>query len=251
MKELKNDVFNNYSLYYDELNGVKDYAKEVAYLVTKLEQFNCRTQKLLELGSGTGKHAIELIKKGFHVDAIELSQDMIDVGLVSKKYRPHQGDIKTFKLDHKYDLAISLYHVVSYLTTDSDVTKALRNVRNHLSSGGLFLFDVWHTAGVYSQRPSMRIRTASIKEGKCIRVANSFVDLKNNTVKVVYDFDILERDGVYKCFSEEHIMRHFSFSEIQRFATKSNFEVIHSEDFLTETPLSLDTWGAFFILKAI
>lgn len=247
----KSIVFDNYSAYYDLINCGKDYTVEVEYILNKINEYNNSDLRILEIGSGTGGHASELIARGFMVDAIELSSQMLNVGLKSVHYNSSQGDIRNFKLPTRYKNAISIYHVLSYLRTDLDVIEALRNVRSHLVDGGLFLFDVWHTAGVYSLKPSRRIATASNISGKCIRIANPIVDIRTNTVRVEYEFDIIQRSGDHKQFNEVHIMRHFSYLEIERFANLSDFEIVGTEEFLSGKPLDMDVWGSFFILRAV
>jgi len=46
-------------------------------------------------------------------------------------------------------------------------------------------------------------------------------------------------------------MRHFSIPEIDLIARLTGFEMIHTEEFLTEKPASEETWGVCFVLKKV
>ena len=59
-----------------------------------------------------------------------------------------KGDIKTY-LEKKFNAVISIFHVVSYQTSNNDVFDLLNNASRHLNKGGLFLFDVWYIQWYY------------------------------------------------------------------------------------------------------
>ena len=46
-------------------------------------------------------------------------------------------------------------------------------------------------------------------------------------------------------------MRHFTQNEIELFAKFCGFEVVLCEEFLSKKPLSINSWGALFVLKKI
>jgi ubiquinone/menaquinone biosynthesis C-methylase UbiE len=51
-------VFADYAHYYDLLYRDKDYAAEAEYVVGLIRKFHPSARSILELGSGTGIHAI-------------------------------------------------------------------------------------------------------------------------------------------------------------------------------------------------
>ena len=64
-------VFSDYAQYYDLINQQKDYKQEVDYIISILNKFGPNAKHLLELGCGTGLHAINLAEKGYHVRSEE------------------------------------------------------------------------------------------------------------------------------------------------------------------------------------
>ena len=66
-----------YSQYYDLLYSDKRYDREADYIAGLLQSYHPRAREILELGCGTGRHANELVKKGFRLHCIDSSEDMI------------------------------------------------------------------------------------------------------------------------------------------------------------------------------
>ena len=67
---MNENVFNDYSDFYDIFYKDKDYAGEVNYLSNLLKKYNPNNYKLLEFGSGTGKHT-QIFNIGYTVHGIE------------------------------------------------------------------------------------------------------------------------------------------------------------------------------------
>src|SRR5437763_4854364 len=79
------------------------------------------------------------------------------------------GDIRTLDLGRNFDAVISLFHVMSYQTTDADLLAALTTARRHLQSGGLFLFDFWHGPAVLFEEPSRREKRIEDERFRAVR----------------------------------------------------------------------------------
>jgi predicted TPR repeat methyltransferase len=153
--------FNAYSKYYDLLYQDKNYEAECNYINSLIQTFNPNTKTLLELGCGSGSHAHFLSKHNINITGIERSSDMVNIALQKniQGFTPIVGDISNFSLDQKFDTAISLFHVISYLTNNNDLIKCFINTHKHLSQNGIFIFDVWYSPAVYMQKPETRIKT--------------------------------------------------------------------------------------------
>ena len=54
------ELFQGYSQYYDLLYRDKDYEREAAYIDALLRRHGVLGKNILELGSGTGRHARRL-----------------------------------------------------------------------------------------------------------------------------------------------------------------------------------------------
>lgn len=247
--------FNLYSQYYDLLYKDKPYKEEAAYVFKTLTAENASPIKnVLELGCGSGNHAHWLTQMGWNITGIEKSEEMVTLAKSKKidNFLPIHGDITNITIDKQYDAAISLFHVISYLNSNDEINNCFSSVNRHLSIGGLFLFDVWFTPGVYSQKPETRIKRMENDKVQIIRLAESDIHYDTNVVDVHYEIIARNKENnEWSSFTETHCMRHFSIPEIKILAAFHGFDIVQMEEFITHNKPSDNTWAVCFILKKI
>lgn len=246
--------FKFYSQYYDLLYKDKDYKAEANYIVSLINKYNSKATKIIELGCGTGNHAAILCKQGYEVVGLERSPEMVEIAKQKNitNFNPQVADITSFQLDKKFDVAISLFHVISYLTDNNDLISCFKNVHAHLNSDGIFIFDVWYTPAVYTQKPETRIKRLTNSQTSITRIAESNIHYNNNVIDVNYEVMIKDKkSNISTSIFEKHPMRHFSIPEIELLATHTGFELVHTEEFLTANEPSENTWGVCFVLQKI
>ena len=142
-----------------------------------------------------------------------------------------------------------MFHVFSYLTTNTDVESALESVYNNLS-GGLFVFDYWFTLGVLSLKPECRYKQIEIDDYIIHRAVTFEHEHYSNIVNIKYDYIVVNKiDNVSSTFNETHKMRYFSIPEIEYFANKIGFHHLESRELITSSPASLDTWAVYSVLQ--
>lgn len=247
------DNFNAYGKYYDLLYKDKDYKAEAAYVLDALQSAAGKPVKqLLELGAGSGSHAVHFCDAGCHVTGIERSVEMVREAQQKKikNFKPLQGDIAAFNLNKKFDAAVSLFHVVSYLTNNNELIRCFSCVAQHLKKGGLFLFDIWYTPAVYTLKPETRIKRLQGEGINITRIAESQMHPNKNMVDVHYEVLVTDsQTGVTTMITETHPMRHFSLPEIELLASFTGFTLLHAEEFLTKKEPGEDTWGVCCMLQ--
>lgn len=244
--------FNTYSKYYDLLYRDKNYREETDYIIRLLHKFQPTANSILELGSGSGAHAEYFCSAGYEVTGVERSQEMIEASRRKHlaAFTPVQADITDFSLDRTFDVAISLFHVISYLTDNSELVRAFELTASHLVAGGLFIFDVWYTPAVLTLRPETRIKRLEDADVHITRLAESTMHVNRNVVDVNYEVQVKRKaTGETDTILETHPMRHFSIPEIELLALHTGFELLQAEEFETAHPLSTSTWGACFVLR--
>lgn len=249
-----NNNFKLYSQYYDLLYQDKDYEKEALYVHDLIQTYVPQAKSILELGSGTGKHAQRFSNLGYSILGIERSAEMVKIAQSNANANTNFliEDISLFKVDERFDVALSLFHVISYLTESNKLISTFENVNRHLKSEGIFIFDVWHSAAVHFQIPEKRVKKLSNSEIEVIRKANPVLDVEVNVVKVIYDIEVKSKlTGEMFKVSETHPMRHFGKPEIELLAYATGFEITCTEEFLNKQQPSQDTWGVCYLLKKI
>lgn len=247
-----NDVFKNYADYYDVLYKDKDYDAEVKYIHNLIKDSHVIGSKIIEFGSGTGIHANQLTKFGYDIEGIELSKDMVSLAKTSHNFNIFEGDMIHYKSKDlgTFDIALSLFHVVSYLTKNKDLERFFKNAYEHLKKDGILIFDVWYTEAVHHTPPEVRIKKMSDSKLEIIRIAEPQIHDLEKVVDV--NFTIFSKyfsSKKWDMTKEKHPMRHFSVSDIQELAKINKFKILKKEEFLTSNPLSQDSWGACFVLQ--
>ena len=246
---MKNSLFNS-GKYYDLFYKDKDYKAEATSVHQKLIENKVTGKRLLELGCGTGKHAKIFSQFGYKILGIEKSLAMINSAQEVENFECIQGDIRNIKLREEFDSVISLFHVMSYQTSNESVVSVLNTAYNSLKKNGLFLFDIWYAPAVIHQKPTIRIRKIKTETNSITRIAEPEFLVNNNQVNVKYIFyDLNLSSNKLKISEETHPMRYFTIPELKYFARNTGFKVLEICDLISGAQPSLETWGICLILR--
>ena len=100
---------------------------------------------VLELASGTGRLAQNIIRLGLDYTGLELSQQFIEVA--KKKFGNNvnfvQGDMRAFDLRKKFDFIFIGFNSFLHNLTIKDAQNCLESVNAHLSDRGYFLLSIF------------------------------------------------------------------------------------------------------------
>jgi SAM-dependent methyltransferase len=253
--------FNSlYADHYDQVYAEKNYVSECDLIEEAVNRFAANPPKtLLDVGCGTGNHAIELAARGYRVTGVDLSQPMLDravlkVNGLDKARRPAFicGDARHFETGQLHDIAIMMFAVVGYLTTNDDLLAALRNIRRHLKSGSLFICDFWYGPSVLSMRPTDRVRELSTPEGRVIRAANTTLDIVHHTADVTFKLWSFKDNQLLSETTETHRMRYFFPQEFALLLSVTGFIPLALSAFPSLCQqLTDNTWNAFSVASAV
>lgn len=248
--------FVKYAQYYNFLYRDKDYVGEVNYVDRLIKRFTSKRNKtLLDIGCGTGNHDILFAKKGYQVVGIDRASEMITIArnitAVGDRVKFYVSNISEFILHRKFDTAISLFHVMSYLTTNELFIKSLRNINKHLKKGSLFVFDFWYGPAVLTQRPVRRIKNITYKHINIKRRAIPKINFNENIVDIEYKITVLNKNsGLSQIIKENHKMRYFFLPELDFILRQAGFKILRSFKWLsTSDPLSPRSWSGVIIAK--
>jgi len=246
-------VFNNYAKYYDLLYQDKDYRKEIDFIDSLIKQhLQKKNLRVLDIGCGTGKHANYLAEKGYQVTGIDFSEEMIRIAKSNKNGNTdfYVADATSFNLNKKFDIVLSLFHVVSYQSSNKDISSMFSNVSKHLNHNGLFIFDFWYGPAVLTEQPSIKIKRFENDEIKVIRIAEPILHNVQNTVDVNYEIIISTKiDKNIEFIKEIHKMRYLFIPEIDNFIENTKMVVQNYGEWLTNLSPSNHTWGVYCIAK--
>lgn len=254
-------AFERYSRYYDLLNAGKDYGAEAAYVLRQLRGANPGLRRILELGSGTARHARLLAAAGLEVCGIERSDSMLAAAAAALAREPAElrqrielarGDARSLRLERRFDAVISLFHVASYQVGNSDLAAMFATARRHLDPGGHFFFDYWHGPGVLTDLPGKRVKQGEDASYAVTRHARPELLPRQNLVKVHYEISGRDKaSGVTERIEETHPMRYLFEPELELLLGTAGFRVLRTLAWLSDQPPDLGTWNACTLAVAL
>lgn len=244
-----------YSGAYDSLYGAKDYARECG-MIESLSGGTPEGRIFLDIGCGTGGHAIQLAARGGRVIGVDRSDEMLRIARrkteaagLAGQVEYLEGDLRALDIGRTVDVALMMFAVLGYQQTDDDVLNALASVARHLEPGGVFIFDIWYGPAVVLDPPGMRQRTVDTPAGQVIRTTESTM-FPGNLCKVGFTLDRYENTRLVETVREDHMMRYFFPEELKRFAAASGFVCERIDDFNTlGSAADSSTWNALALFR--
>lgn len=244
-----------YSQYYDLLYSDKDYSGEVNYIDELIKKNSTNHKTILDMGCGTGKHDKLLCDKGYAVHGIDISSDMLEIANTikvddDKELTFSQSNITELNLDRKFDVVVSLFHVMSYQNSNSDLIKAFEVAKNHLNKDGLFIFDFWYGPAVLTDLPTTRVKRLENDSIKVTRIAEPELHAKENIVDVNYDV-FVERKSNSEIIEnkETHKMRYFFDTELEIICEKCGFSIEKKYEWMSEKTPGFNSWNVVWVIK--
>lgn len=250
-------IFKEYSKYYDLLYQDKDYQKEVSYVDRLIKLYSYGDKKvLLDVGCGTGQHGRWFKSKGYSVVGIDKSAEMIKIakstaGAEKSRLEFYVADSTRFRLSRKFNIAVALFHVMSYQADNDTFLSTLKNVYRLLKNRGLFIFDFWYGPAVLVQRPELKIKKLSDKKNLIKRTAIPRININKNTVDVCYKISIENKVAAFKKkVIEHHIMRYFFLPELYLMLENTGFKPVKCLKWMSlREGVSENSWSGVIVAR--
>lgn len=143
-KQWYEELFENYANQYEQEPFTKGTIGEIDFIEKEI-QFN-KNLKILDIGCGTGRHSIELAKRGYTVKGIDLSQSQIDRAIENAKTANVQidfsiTDARNLSFQKEFDLALMICEGgFPLMETDEMNYAILKSASIALKEHGKFIF---------------------------------------------------------------------------------------------------------------
>lgn len=226
-----------YTTVYDYLYQDKNYYKECDFIEAIFRKFSGNVKTILDLGCGTGRHALILAKRGYEIVGVDRSQDMLKIAREKAKRKNLvefvKGDITKFELGKKFDAVISMFSVMNYQTTNTELSAVCRVASKHLKSDGLFLFDCWNGLAVLADKPTARVKEVRLNNReKILRFTDPILNAPTHTVDIRFKVLRIKEDNIISEINESHLMRFLFPQEMKYFLRIAGFKKIEFCPFL-------------------
>ncbi len=137
-------LFEDYANQYEKESFVHGTQGEVDFIESEIARD--RSKRILDIGCGTGRHSIELSKRGYEVTGIDLSMNMLSKARANARHagvkpRLIQKDARNFSFRKRFDLCIMLCEgAFPLMETDEMNFNILKNAYASLLPGGKLIF---------------------------------------------------------------------------------------------------------------
>jgi SAM-dependent methyltransferase len=244
-KQWYESLFENYGQKYDNEVFTQGTVGECDFIEQELK--SDKTLRILDVGCGTGRHAIELSKRGYHVTGIDLSESQLarareKAALHDLKINFIRQDARNLSFHDEFDLAIMLCEGgFPLMETDEMNFQILKSVTKSLKAKGKFIFTTLN--GLFPLYHSVEEFCASSSEtGNATYRSNTF-DLMTFRDHNITDFEddygnikTLDCNERYYVPSEiTWLLKSLGYSKTEIFGAKlgkfSRMDKLTTEDF--------------------
>ena len=249
MKDLKKQwyekLFENYAEHYDRETFTQGTNGECDFLE---KEFNLnKNQNILDVGCGTGRHAIELTKRGYKITGIDLSENQL--ARARKKAKAEhlhiefiQADARNLHFTGEFDAAIMLCEGgFPLMETDEMNFEILKSVTTSLKENCKFIFTTLN--GLFPIHNSIEEFTnAGNKDGNASYHKNNFdlMTFRDHNITTFEDDDgnIIELESNERYYVPSEItwlLKSLRYTNIDIFGAKigaySRADKLSADDF--------------------
>ena len=233
--------FDAHASRYDENPFTQHTVAEVDFLLALFPI--AAGARILDVGCGTGRHAIELAKRGYRVTGVDLSSGMLDVARAKAAafdIEWVEADGRNFTLDRVFDAAICLCEggvglVERGADADEHDRAIFANIARHLAPGAPFLLTALNGYSVIRQMKDEVTMAGHFDPATMISQYQDTWELPEGPVEMT----VRERL--------------FIAPEVVRMLAESGFSVHHvfggTAGHWGQRPLSLDEVEAMFVCR--
>jgi len=144
MKQWYESLFENYGKKYDEESFTQGTIGECNFIEEEIN-FN-KNSRILDIGCGTGRHSIELAKRGYNLTAVDLSDSQLErakrkAADAKVKIDFRKEDARELTFNNEFDLVIILCEgAFPLMETDEMNYRILQNAEAALKQKGKLIF---------------------------------------------------------------------------------------------------------------
>jgi 2-polyprenyl-3-methyl-5-hydroxy-6-metoxy-1,4-benzoquinol methylase len=177
MKQWYEELFENYALKYEAESFTQGTAGECNFIEAEIN-FN-KDYKILDIGCGTGRHSLELARRGYTVTGIDLSASQLNRAKEhamneSLKINFELKDARELSYSNEFDLAIMICEGgFALMETDEMNFRILQNAAKALKTNGKFIFTTLN--GLFPLFHSVKdFLSQNTEEGNAVSEKNTF-----------------------------------------------------------------------------
>ena len=216
---LYNDLAWTWEIFVSE----KEYIPEAKFVKQMIEKYKKTPgNELLDVGCGAGHHDL-FLKDDFKVMGVDGSEKMLKL---ARKRNPelvyHQGDMRTFQLNRKFDVVVAM-DIIMYNLTYLDLEKTLINLSNHLMVGGVLLFYIENLKERFEQNKT-RFKKHRKGNTEIVLIENDYDPNPDDTEFECHLIFLIRKEGRFELEVDKHRMGLFELTRMLQILGDLNFK---------------------------
>ena len=201
--------YKEFAKYYDKFYQNKNYKKETEFL----KNFINANDKILDVGCGTGIHAVLLTDNGFEVDGLDLNKEMLEIAKTRLKTNLYWQNILEIDISKKYNMIISMFAVFNHLKDTDELMRGLMNLKQLLHDGGKIIIDLHNPQSSGSKIDTYDNMTRVMKW-------NYDRSLKIEKSDIIFEIDSIK-------YTDTHTFRIFTIDEMKECCERVGLKVVN------------------------
>jgi len=197
MKQWYEEFFENYAESYDKESFTQGAMGEVDFIEQEID-FD-KTRRILDIGCGTGRHAVELAVRGYNVTGVDLSRAQLNKAIEKAKKAKvtvdfFQADARRLDFKNEFDLVIMICEgAFPLMETDEMNFQILANAQKALKPNGKMilttlsaLFPIFHSTEKFLNEHGLKSRDTHFDFLTC-RETSTVEMMDDSGVKKIID----------------------------------------------------------------
>ena len=226
-------MYNDFSEVYNKLVFDIDYDFYLETIKKQLMKLNLEPKDILEIGIGTGNLTKRMDFRTNSYIGVDLSSEMLEIASNNLNDKENlqliNADISKFKMENRFDLAISTLDTINYILDEDDLYASFKNIYDSLRANSAFIFDI---NSENKLRNVLGNNDYIYEYDNIFYTWQSFLDEENNIVDFVLDF-FIEENNLYRRITEEQSEKIYSLDYIINILKNIGFEINNYIDFDT------------------
>jgi SAM-dependent methyltransferase len=219
--------YEGLAAHYDAFTAGHEYERWLDALERLAAEHGLRGRRLLDVGCGTGKSFMPMLRRGYAVVACDISEAMVERARAKAGGRAEVlvADMRKLPPIGEFDLVTCLDDAVNYLTSADQLRAAFEGFARNLRPGGVAVFDANTLAtfrGAYANTSALDSEGAFF----CLR-GEGEPDLAPGGVAEVW-IEVFSPAGedLWRRDRTRHLHRHHPREEIERALAAAGLELV-------------------------
>lgn len=217
--------FQGLAQVYDRLMNHVDFARFTEFYLQAVTRCSGKISNILDLACGTGSISLELLKNGYAVTGLDISEQMLalaDQKIYQAGFIPSLScqDMREFSVHRPVDLVVCTFDSLNYLLKKNDLKKVFARVYQALVPGGILAFDV---NSEYKAKEILGQNIYVYDEEEIYYTWQNNYEKQKQLCRMKLDIFVRDQENRYRRIEEFHEQRYYPVEVLSQMLSAQGF----------------------------